>query len=69
MLEKVNGASGQEQYAQEAQKSSKTTKKLIVAKALDGQRLSGTRCPGVSVCGCEVVRGAAGPRFLFEPQG
>ena len=23
--------------------------------------VSGTRCPYVSVCGCEVVRGAAGP--------
>ena len=24
--------------------------------------VSGTRCPYVSVCGCEVVRGAAAPK-------
>ena len=24
--------------------------------------VSGTRCPQVSVCGCEVVRGAAAPK-------
>ena len=27
--------------------------------------VSGTRCPYVSVCGCEVVRGAAAPKGLM----
>ena len=32
--------------------------------------VSGTRCPYVSVCGCEMVSGAAAPMLiLFDPGG
>ena len=40
----------------------KRKKKKKKEKSQKRQMVSGTRCPYVSVCGCEVVRGAAAPK-------